>query len=168
MSIPNHQEVLLKVGNYMIDHQNSNGGWAYHYAKQGGHVDTSIVAWQMQALKALEYTCLPFHKISRSAQRGVQYLEGMQNAQHGFGYSSPGTPAGMNSGNRRYRYFTMTGGSVLTLQLWGQANSAAFRNGARKIRNSCMTTSTPTFTGIITKFRSCSIVEVNNGGNTMR
>lgn len=126
--VPNHQEIVTKAGQYMIDHQNANGGWAYSYAKQGGHVDTSVVAWQMQALKAMQYTGLEFDGLQRSADRGVTYLEGMQNARGGFGYRNPNSPIGSVSG-----YFSMTGGCVLALQLWGKGNSAAVRNGAKYI-----------------------------------
>jgi len=128
IKIPNHREMVIKAGQYMIDHQNSNGGWAYHYQKSGGHVDTSVTAWQMQALKAIQYTGLEFYGLVHSAERGVEYLESMQNAQGGFGYR------GANSGNRG-GYFTMTGGCVLSLQLWGRGSSAAVRNGAKYIED---------------------------------
>lgn len=126
IEIPNLGETVRKAGRFIIANQNANGGWAYRYETQGGHVDSSVTAWQMQALKAMAYTGLPFEGLSRAAHRGATYLEGQQHASGGFGYRSANAPAGNTGG-----YFTMTGGSTLSLQLWGKGSSAAVRNGAR-------------------------------------
>lgn len=126
--IPNLDEITHRSGQLIIDHQNEIGGWAYSYAKQGGHVDSSVTGWQMQALKAMQYTGIHFDGLDRAANRGVQYMEGMQNANGGFGYRSAGAPAGQD-----HCYFTMTGGGVLALQLWGRGNTAAVRDGTRYI-----------------------------------
>lgn len=128
INIPNLERVVKQAGQFIIDHQNANGGWGYSYTKQGGHVDTSVTAWQLQALKAMDYTGIPFEGLARSVSRAIDYMESMQNANGGFGYRGPNSPASANLG-----YFTMTGGGVLSLQLWGKSNSAAVRNGARYI-----------------------------------
>jgi hypothetical protein len=126
--IPHLRETVEKAGRIIIDHQNETGGWAYRYETRGGHVDSSVTAWQMQALKAMEYTGLPFEGLTRTANRGTAYLESLQHESGGFGYRTANSPAGNTGG-----YFTMTGGSTLALQLWGKGNSSAVRNGARYI-----------------------------------
>ncbi|MFU8892114.1 MAG: prenyltransferase/squalene oxidase repeat-containing protein [Luteolibacter sp.] len=159
--IPNHKEMLLKAGQYMIDNQNANGGWAYSYAKQGGHVDTSIVAWHMQALKAMQYTGLEFDGLVRSANRGVEYLERMQNANGGFGYRSANAPAG-GAG-----YFTMTGGCVLSLQLWGKGNSSAVRNGAKYIEENTKFNYDDTYADLYGHYYEIQVM-LNRGGEQWR
>ncbi|MFU8892115.1 MAG: prenyltransferase/squalene oxidase repeat-containing protein [Luteolibacter sp.] len=128
IAIPHLDLITKQSGQFIIDNQNANGGWAYLYAKEGGHVDSSVTGWQLQALKAMEYTGIRFEGLARAASRGVEYMESVQNANGGFGYRTANAPAG-----RGHNYFTMTGGGVLALQLWGKGNSAAVRNGARYI-----------------------------------
>ncbi len=126
--VPNLAEVVQKAGQFIINNQHPSGGWDYSYNKTPRRSgDTSIVAWHLQALKALEYTGLEFDGLVRSANRSVSYMESMQNRNGGFGYSSPNAPVGGNT------YFTMTGGGVLSLQLWGKGNQSAVRQGARYI-----------------------------------
>ena len=129
INIPNLEDVVKRAGQFLIDHQNANGGWAYHYAKQGGHVDTSVTGWQLQSLKALEYTGIQFDGLVRAANRGVDYMESAQGTHGGFGYRTGNAPAG------NHGYFTMTGGGVLALQLWGKGNTSAVRNGAKYIED---------------------------------
>jgi hypothetical protein len=131
INVPNLEEVVKRSGQFMIDHQNQNGGWAYSYEVSGGHVDSSVSAWQMQALKAMEYTGIQFEGLDRAARRGVEYLESLQGESGGFGYKTRAAGAGGHGGN----YFTMTGGCVLSLQLWGKSNSTAVRNGAKYIED---------------------------------
>ena len=128
INIPNLEETVKRAGQFIIDHQNNNGGWAYNYQRQGGHVDSSVSVWQLQALKALEYTGIEFDGLVRSAQRGLSYIENLQADSGGFGYRNTGHPGGARQG-----YFTMTGGCVLSLQLWGKGNSTAVRRGASYI-----------------------------------
>lgn len=127
INIPNLEEVVKKSGQLIIDNQNNNGGWAYAYQRQGGHVDSSVTVWQLQALKAMEYTGISFDGLVRSASRGLDYLETLQADSGGFGYRN------LSAGGSRQGYFTMSGGCVLSLQLWGKANSTAVRRGARYI-----------------------------------
>ena len=129
VNIPNLEEVTRKAGQFLIDNQNRNGGWAYQYTTQGGHVDTSVTGWQLQALKAMEYTGIEYEGLVRAANRGVDYMESVQGSHGGFGYQSANSPAGGGG------YFTMTGGGVLTLQLWGKGSSAAVRRGAKYIED---------------------------------
>jgi hypothetical protein len=127
INIPNLMEVTQKAGQLIIDNQHPNGGWAYNYATgSGAHTDLSVVAWQLQALKACQHTGLEFKGLTRAANRGLDYTEKLQNQQGGFGYNNPNTT---HAGN----YFSLTGAGVLSLQLWGKGNQAAVRRGARYI-----------------------------------
>ena len=127
IAIPNLPEVTRMAGQLIIDNQNENGGWAYSYAKgAGAHTDLSVVAWQLQALKACLHSGLEFSNLTRSANRGLEYVAKLQNAKGGFGYNSPNS---QHAGG----YFSLTGAGVLSLQMWGKGNHAAVRQGARYI-----------------------------------
>jgi len=128
INVPNLFEVTQKAGQFLIDNQNDNGGWAYMYKTKGGHVDTSVTAWQVQALKAMEHTGLEFKGLSRSAKRAMDYMESMVNASGGVGYSSP-------SSTHAKGYFTMTGGGLLSLQMFGKGSSPAARRSAKYIED---------------------------------
>jgi len=126
IEIPNLAEVTQKAGQFIIDNQNAKGGWAYNYRKEGGHVDISVSAWQVQALKACEHTGLEFKGLSRAARNAMDYMESMVNSDGGVGYSSPGQTHAKG-------YFTMTGGGLLSLQMFGKGNSSAARRAAKYI-----------------------------------
>lgn len=126
INVPNLFEVTQKAGQFIIDNQNENGGWAYIYSTKGGHVDTSVTAWQVQALKACHHTGLEFKGLTRAANRAMDYIESMQNEEGGFGYSSPAS-------THVEGYFTMTGGSVLSLQMFDKGSRASARKGAKFI-----------------------------------
>ena len=131
INIPNLSEVAQKSTEFIIDHQHKkSGGWDYAYntvGRRGG--DLSIAAWHVQAMKAAHHTGLEFKGLSRAKNAALDYIEKMQNSKHGgFGYSSPNSAARSGKG-----YFTMTGGGVLGLQMWGKENSSAVRNGSKYI-----------------------------------
>jgi len=128
INVPNLMEVTQKAGQLIIDNQNANGGWAYSYSVKGGHTDLSVVAWQLQALKACYHTGIEFKGLTRSANRGLEYTEKLQNAQGGFGYNSP-------NANHAKGYFSLTGAGVLSLQMWGKGNQSAVRKGAKYIED---------------------------------
>jgi hypothetical protein len=128
INVPNLHEVTRMAGQLIIDNQHDSGGWDYSYDTKGSRGgDLSIAAWHLQALKALYHTGLEVRGLTRSANRGVAYVEKMQNRNGGFGYSSPNGPAG------NIDYFSMTGGGVLSLQMWDKGAQSAARNGARYI-----------------------------------
>ena len=87
-------EVTEKAGQFIIDNQNDNGGWAYMYAMSKGHTDTSVVGWQLQALKACSHTDIKYKGLNSSVNKGLEYLATCQNENGGFGYNGPGGPSG--------------------------------------------------------------------------
>lgn len=129
INVPNLFEVTQKAGQFIIDNQNEKGGWAYMYSTKGGHVDTSVTAWQVQALKACHHTGLEFKGLTRAANRAMDYIESMQTADGGFGYSSPTAKPHADG------YHTMTGGCVLSLQMFDKGSRASARKGAKYIED---------------------------------
>jgi hypothetical protein len=83
------EDAVMASGQFLINSQHSNGGWAYSYVEEGGHTDTSIVGWQLQALKACKYTGLDFANLRQCVKKGLDYMETKQAPSGAFGYSSP-------------------------------------------------------------------------------
>ncbi len=125
-NIPNLKDVVEMAGLHIISTQHqSSGGWDYNYdysGPRGG--DSSIVCWQMQALKACKYTGIEsFSKINSVARKGLEYLENCQTDDGGVRYSPTGGKP------------TMTGGLVLCHQQWGRSSRGAVRKGRSFIEN---------------------------------
>lgn len=86
----------------VIEGQNHDGGWVYEYegsdwyneihgrSGERSHGDTSITGWHMQALKAATLTGLEFKDIKRTICDGIDFLQGVQGPQGGFGYRGRG------------------------------------------------------------------------------
>lgn len=129
INVPNLPEVTTKAVDFIIANQHENGGWGYSYdLSSESHVDLSVTAWHIQALKAAMHTGIKFNGITTCKRDAIEYAERMQNSGHGgFGYSNPNSPAG------KKEYFSMTGGGVLSLQMGGKENSSAVRNGVSYI-----------------------------------
>jgi len=96
MEIPNLREVVEKGTDIILDGQHSSGGWDYNYNKSSGRGgDTSIVGWQVQALKAAQNAGYGTKfgaedVLMRSVTAAHKYLENMQSKEGVFGYSSRG------------------------------------------------------------------------------
>jgi hypothetical protein len=130
ITVPNLPEVTQKAGQLIIDRQHENGGWAYEYKEgAGAHTDTSIVGWQLQALKAMKVTGLDFKNLARSASRGIEFFDDKQNEDGGYGYTGK-NPVGQPG------FHTLTGVGVLCLQIWGKESNAGVRKGAKYIEKS--------------------------------
>jgi len=121
--VPNLMAVAEKAGQFIIDNQHRNGGWAYQYATYDGHTDVSVVGWQVQALKACSHTGIKFHGMPGCISRALKYLDSCQNDIGAFGYSGP--PA-------KGAYWPLTGVGVLCNQMWGK-RGAEVSKGVRAI-----------------------------------
>ncbi len=119
IEIPSLMEVTAKAGQIIIDNQNINGGWAYGYSKiVGGHTDSSVVGWQLQALKACSHaTHIKYKGMDKAVKDGLNYLSGLQNDNGGFGYNNTGPRIGT------------TAISVLCFQMWEKGKSKEVRKG---------------------------------------
>ena len=129
IEVPYLQEVTEKAGQFIIDNQNANGGWAYKYATSAGHTDTSIVGWQIQALKACSHTNISYKGMNSCINKGLKYLATMQNDSGGFGYAGPNAAAGGK------KYFGLTGVGVLCHQMWSKGNQSEARKGLKYIKD---------------------------------
>ena len=118
-------EVTQKAGQFIIDNQHTNGGWAYAYAKEGDHTDVSVTGWQIQALSACSHTGIKYQGMNSCITHGLKYLAGCQNADGGYGYTGPATGVG--------DYSTLTGVGMLCNQMWGKGNSPQVRKAAKYV-----------------------------------
>ncbi len=122
-NIPSLTDVTQKAGQYIIENQNANGGWAYSYARSAGHTDVSVVSWQMQALKACSHTGIEFKNLNEATNRGLEYLATCQNESGAFGYTGP-PPNGP-------AHQSLTGAGMLSFQIWGQSKGSVVRRAAK-------------------------------------
>ncbi|MFN6016953.1 MAG: prenyltransferase/squalene oxidase repeat-containing protein [Verrucomicrobiota bacterium] len=124
--VPNLREVTEKAGQFIIDNQHKNGGWAYAYSTaDDAHVDTSVTGFQVQALKACSHTGIQFKGMQPTINKALNYVNGNQDESGGYGYSStksivPG-------------YHSLTGAGMLANQMWGKGNRSEVRKGAEYI-----------------------------------
>jgi len=124
--IPSLAEVTGKAGQFIIDNQHKNGGWAYQYAIYDGHTDVSVTGWQMQALKACSHTGLKFRSLTGCISKALKYLQSCQNESGGFGYA--GRADGQRDG-----YFTLTGVGMLCHQMWDKGGVSEVRKAAKYV-----------------------------------
>ncbi len=127
ITVPNLPDVTQKAGQYIIDNQHKSGGWDYSYSEDSGRGgDLSIVGWHIQALKACKHTGLDFRNMRSCVQKALEYTEGRQGADGGFGYVGKG-------GAGKIGYNTLTGVGVLSFQMWNKGSSSPARKGAKYI-----------------------------------
>jgi len=118
INIPDLDTVTKKAGDIIMDGQSGSGGWSYRFEdKKDG--DNSVGYWQIQALKACKHTGLwkdsKFKKPSRKALDWLTIAQGKNGAigYRGNASRSPG----------------LTGGGVLSFQMWGEGKSKEARKG---------------------------------------
>jgi hypothetical protein len=126
LPIPYLKEVTEKAGQYIIDHQADNGGWAYAYVTTKGHTDTSVVGWQIQALKACSHTDIRYKGMPSCIKKGLEYLDSTQNGSGAFGYTGPPPADG--------KYASLTGVGVLCHQMWGEGKKREVTKGLKYIK----------------------------------
>lgn len=124
--VPSLINITEKAGQFIIDNQNTNGGWAYLYAKSEGHTDVSVAGWQIQALKACSHTGIKFSGISSCTNKGLKYLGECQNENGGYGYNGKSPAGGLS-------YFSLSGVGMLCNQMWGKGNSSDVRKAAKYV-----------------------------------
>lgn len=127
IEIPNLMAVTEKAGQYIIDNQHKNGGWAYLYKSEGtdAHTDVSVAGWQVQALKACSHTNIKFKGLTSCIGKGLDYINNCQNENGGFGYTS--------SKLGEAGYFTLTGVGMLCNQMWGKGARSEVSKGSKYV-----------------------------------
>jgi hypothetical protein len=123
-NIPNLPEAVQASAQFLINSQNGNGGWAYSYAEEGGHTDLSIVAWQLQALKAAKHTGLELKNLTRSVSAGLEYTTGLRTPEGTFGYSGP---------SMKGDGVTLGAAGALCFQMWDKSSSKEARGACKFI-----------------------------------
>jgi len=124
--IPNLEEVCKMSCEILLETQHSSGSWSYELDKnQKG--DLSVSAWCVQALKACYHTGIDFPGMKSAVRDALDYTEGNQADNGGFGYRGT-RPAGGRD------YFSLTGAGMLCFQMWDKGNASEVRKGAEYIR----------------------------------
>jgi Prenyltransferase and squalene oxidase repeat len=128
VEVPSLMEVTEKAGQYIIDNQHKNGGWAYLYKNEGdAHTDVSITGWQVQALKACSHTGIKYRGMSSCINKALDFITECQADNGGFGYTTAKRPSGQNT------YFSLTGVGMLCNQMWGKGSRTEVRNAAKYV-----------------------------------
>jgi hypothetical protein len=109
------KEVCEKGIKVIVDGQQAVGTWDYNYSA-GPRKDTSVMAWQAQALKAASITGLDVKGLDKAMHDAVQGFVIMQGNQGGFGYTSPGNGP-------------LTGAAVLSMQLLNKGHQQEIQKG---------------------------------------
>jgi len=123
INIPNLDKATKMAGNWILEHQDKNGSWAYKYEKTGGHYDNSVGFWQLQALKACKHTGLWEEKEFKSTfTKALAFIKKTQSSEGSIGYRNPGD-----------RKLSLTGGGVLCFQMLGKSHDSVVRKGANYI-----------------------------------
>ena len=124
--VPNLAEVVEKAGQFIIDNQHKNGGWAYNYDDSDkAHTDTSITGWHVQALKALSHTPIELKGMKSTVNKALRYINDCQDKSGGYGYESTKS---LNND-----YHTLTGVGMLANQMWGQGGRSEVRKATKYI-----------------------------------
>lgn len=109
--LPSIEKPLRSGIELIIKGQTKNGGWVYGYDKEREHrgakspTDTSVLGWQVQALKAAHLTGLDIPGVDEAITKSIEALKAVRGPKGGFGYSTP---------EDRY---SLTGVGALVLQI---------------------------------------------------
>ncbi len=124
LDIPSLTEITEKAGQIIIEGQHANGGWAYGYnVAAGAHVDSSVVGWQLQALKACKLSGIKYKEMDATVNKGLDYLRTLQTVNGDFGYNGKGgRPA-------------LTGVGTLCFQLLDKPKSKEAALGVKYIKD---------------------------------
>lgn len=97
-----------KAINYIVQAQHDGGGWRYAPGQAG---DTSVVGWQVMALKSAQMANLDVSEVNM--RKIPKYLDGCVAADEGYGYVGPGSTPTMTAVGLLCRQY---------LQGWGPQN----------------------------------------------
>lgn len=114
---PEIPSILRKSVEVIVRGQTGNGGWVYGYGGSG--IDMSVTGWNVQALKAAQYTGLSFNAIPVCLQRASNGVKSMMHPSGDWRYQA----------NQPHPRPTLTGVGVYCLQLAGQGMAPEVRNG---------------------------------------
>ncbi|HMO03214.1 MAG TPA: terpene cyclase/mutase family protein [Kiritimatiellia bacterium] len=121
--IPSLKPVMENAVALIVNGQQPGGSWDYGFRKTARR-DASVAGWQLQALKAAIMAGASTPGIKEALDRGVEELIKSQHPETGmFPYSSP------DRGK-----MSITGVSVLCLQISGKGRDSATRRGLQALK----------------------------------
>ena len=112
--------VLREAVTRIVEGQNGEGGWMYKY---GGGVDSSVSAWQIQALKATHLTGLNIAGVDKALDRGVATMKSMSMGNGNWLYRKDGNAADHAA------HLGRAGLGVISLQFWKEGKSEQAKRG---------------------------------------
>jgi hypothetical protein len=124
-SLPGMREAFEKGVKVIIDNQSAKGGWGYGgkeivYNKNAN--DLSVVGWQFQAIKAAKNTKLKIDGLETCIKKMIEYMEGMQTKDGGFGGADR---------DKHYNQWSLTGVGILALETMAKNKSAATKKAVK-------------------------------------
>jgi hypothetical protein len=121
--IPSLKPVMEKAIQVIINGQQPRGGWDYNYSK-GARRDSSVAAWQIQALKAAYIAGAENRGLKEAMDKAVEDIKSAHNPETGrFRYTD----------NKSHQTDSITGLAVLALQLLGHGTSREARAGLQAL-----------------------------------
>ncbi len=122
--VPQLAETTRKAGDMIVNGQGPNGGWLYRYSRGRGG-DNSVGFWQIQAIKASQYTGLwEAGELDKTLRNAIDWLKSVQGENGAIGYRQASS-----------RSPGLTGGGVLCIQLVEGPQSSAARRGIAYLRD---------------------------------
>ena len=121
---PGLKNATKDAGEIIMDGQADSGGWNYKYSNSPTQGDNSVGFWQIQALKACKHTGIwKDAKFKQPVRKAIDFLEKVQGPNGAIGYRL--------DPNRSPH---LTGGAVLCMQIWGEGDSRAAKDGIDWVR----------------------------------
>lgn len=115
----------------IINGQQTNGGFDYHYQK-GPRFDTSVSGWQIQALKAARTAVPDMPGLDDALTRSTRFLLYDAVARDGSGFVYSGNVGTFPTGGGK---ISMTGVGTLCLQMLDKNTSTPVKTGLRLLQN---------------------------------
>lgn len=111
-------DLLEKAVTHIVNGQMEDGSWRYSY-RGGNPPDTSVTAWQIQALKAAYLSGLNVPGVEAALEKSMGFLQSMQAPVGAFIYQTG------DDGHE------LTGAGVYCTALWRQRNDPSVTRGAQ-------------------------------------
>ena len=121
--IPSLKPVMEKAVEVIINGQQAKGGWDYNYKKEARR-DSSVAAWQIQALKAAYIAGSENPRLKQALDKAVEDLKSAFDPETGRFYYTD---------SKSHKSDNITGLCVLALQLLGHAQSREARAGLQAL-----------------------------------
>lgn len=119
------RESMEKGVDFLIQGQQTEGGFDYQYAKQA-RFDTSVAGWNIQALKAARVAGSRHPELAGAIEKSIRFLKTQAFAQNGSGFVYSGDAGTATEAGGRW---TMTGVGTLGLQILGRRMDPEARRG---------------------------------------